>query len=97
MGNDDRFIRVHSDSSGFGSINAIYVDKVTGVQYFWRGLSYGGGLTVMLNSDGKPLLYQPLEKNDTDPSAPQNVCAGCRNPISSNARFCSMCGAKVNS
>ena len=36
----------------------IYVDKETKVMYFWVKNGYGGGLTVMLNADGKPLLYE---------------------------------------
>lgn len=35
----------------------VYVDKVTGVCYLWRYSGYKGGLTVMLDVDGRPLTY----------------------------------------
>jgi len=48
---DDRFLKIES-------INGwIYVDKETKVQYLFVKRGYGGGLTVMLDSDGSPLLY----------------------------------------
>ena len=34
----------------------IIVDKETGVQYLYAYWGYGGGLTVLVDADGKPLL-----------------------------------------
>ena len=31
-------------------------DKETGVQYLWVKSGYAGGLSPLLNSDGKPLI-----------------------------------------
>lgn len=36
---------------------SVLVDKGTRVCYLWRGISYQGGLTVMLDEDGRPLTY----------------------------------------
>ena len=35
----------------------IYVDKETNVMYWYIYGGYHAGLTVMLNSDGTPMLY----------------------------------------
>lgn len=48
----DRFIVVYSDFS-----NTIYADKETNVLYFWHSGGYSGGLSVMLDENGKPLLW----------------------------------------
>lgn len=39
----------------------IYVDKDTGVMYLWVMTMYKGGLTVMLNADGTPKIWQQEE------------------------------------
>lgn len=49
----DRFIVVYSDFN-----NAIYADKETNVLYFWHFGGYSGGLSVMLDENGKPLLWE---------------------------------------
>ena len=49
----DRFIVVYSDNFS----NAIYADKETNVLYFWHFGGYSGGLSVMLDENGKPLLW----------------------------------------
>ena len=48
-----RFIIVES----LGSEYHIIVDKTTGVCYLHRHIQGGDGITVMLDADGKPLLY----------------------------------------
>lgn len=53
METTDRFIKVYSDFT-----NAIYVDKETNVLYFWHSGGYAGGLSVMLDENGKPLLWE---------------------------------------
>ena len=55
---DDRFFKLYSQGGGFKSGNQIWVDRETGVQYFWHADGYAGGLTVILDADGKPLLYK---------------------------------------
>lgn len=49
---DERFLVVTNNVT-----NTIYVDRETGVMYFYHRSGYGGGLTVMLDKDGKPLIW----------------------------------------
>ena len=49
----DRFIKVYSDST-----NRIFVDTETNVLYFWHYGGYSGGLSVMVDENGKPLLWK---------------------------------------
>lgn len=37
---------------------SIYADKDTGVMYLYMASGSGGGLTVMLNADGTPKIWQ---------------------------------------
>lgn len=63
MAKEKRFVRIHTD--GVGSGNEILMDTVTGVNYFYHSAGYGGGLTVLLDRDGKPVISDhPLEKDD---------------------------------
>ena len=57
----DRFIKVYSQNSWFGSNVRILVDVETGVNYLVCIEGYGGGLTVMLNADGKPIVWSKEE------------------------------------
>ena len=50
-----RFLRIDDDK--FGAFCQIIVDKETRVMYLFRKHGYGGGLTVMVDADGKPLTY----------------------------------------
>ena len=34
----------------------VLMDKETGVQYLWVKSGYSGGLTALLDADGKPLV-----------------------------------------
>ncbi len=53
----NRFVRVYTQSGGFSGNNmSIYVDRETGVNYLYSGAGYGGGLTVLLNRDGTPVV-----------------------------------------
>lgn len=40
---------------GMGSYK-IFVDKLTGVQYLMATEGYGGGLTPLLDREGKPII-----------------------------------------
>ena len=50
---EERFIRIHSENLGS---EQILVDKVTGVNYLFVQSGYAGGLTVLLNRDGSPVI-----------------------------------------
>lgn len=51
--NNERFRKVYS-----GFSNGIYVDSETNVMYFWHSGGYSGGLTVMVDENGKPLIWE---------------------------------------
>ena len=61
---EDRFIEIRTDDSAIGSWTDIYVDKETGVMYLFVKNGYGGGLTVMVDEDGKPLIWDE-QKGET--------------------------------
>ena len=50
---EDRFIKVHSEAMGS---RIILVDKVTGVNYLLVQSGYAGGLTPLLDREGKPII-----------------------------------------
>ena len=51
--NNGRVRKVYSEFS-----NAIYVDSETNVMYFWHTGGYSGGVTVMVNENGQPLIWK---------------------------------------
>lgn len=54
---DSRFVKVLEDG-GFISSSEIWVDTQTGVQYLYHVSGYSGGMTVLVDAEGKPLLYR---------------------------------------
>lgn len=58
MPKEKRFEKVYSQ--GMGSVE-IWVDKKTGVNYLYHSSGYSGGLTVLLDKDGKPVIT-PIEE-----------------------------------
>lgn len=53
MSKEKRFKKVYSQE--LCSI-VVYVDKETGVNYLWISGGYSGGLTPLLDRDGKPVI-----------------------------------------
>jgi len=53
MSKEKRFEKIYSQ--GMGSME-ILVDKETGVNYLYRQSGYSGGMTVLLDKDGKPVI-----------------------------------------
>lgn len=51
-----RFITMDKEGSGFASSARVLVDSQTGVQYLFVHDGYAGGLTVLVDKDGKPML-----------------------------------------
>lgn len=51
---DKRFVRIYSQ--GFVETMEIWVDTQTGVNYLRQQSGNGGGLTVLLDRDGKPVI-----------------------------------------
>ncbi len=54
MSKNERFEKVYSQ----GSLNVteIWVDRETGVNYVFHASGYAGGMTPLLDKDGKPVV-----------------------------------------
>ena len=53
MAKEKRFERVYAE--GMATME-IWVDKETGVHYLYHSSGYAGGLTPLLDKDGKPVV-----------------------------------------
>ena len=60
MAKEDRFERIYSQ--GMVSVVEIWVDKETGVNYLFHSEGYGGGLTPLLDREGKPVVSPLLNR-----------------------------------
>ena len=58
MAKNTRFEKVYSQ--GAVNVTEIWVDKDTGVNYLYHVSGYSGGLTPLLDRDGKPVI-SPVE------------------------------------
>ena len=58
MAKEKRFIKVYTQNAG---AIEIWVDKETGVNDLYHASGYSGGLTVLLDKDGKPVVT-PVEE-----------------------------------
>lgn len=54
MAMSERFEKIYTQGK-LSSIE-IWVDKETGVNYVFRQSGYAGGMTVLLDKDGKPVV-----------------------------------------
>ena len=63
MEDKNRFEKVYSQ----GALNTmeIWVDKETGVNYLFHASGYAGGMTPLLDWDGKPVVSPLLNKRHT--------------------------------
>ena len=53
MAKDKRFEKIYSQGAGS---TVILLDKETGVQYLFHSSGYAGGLTPLLDREGKPVI-----------------------------------------
>ena len=53
MAKKQRFEKIYSQ--GVGAFE-IWVDKETGVNYLFHASGYAGGLTVLIDSEGNPVI-----------------------------------------
>ena len=61
---EKRFIKVQTESGGFtGPATTVLVDRQTGVNYLFASSGYAGGLTPLLDRDGKPIVT-PVPTNE---------------------------------
>ena len=56
-----RFEKIYNQN-GFDGSMQIWVDKETGVNYLYRSGGYSGGLTVLLDREGNPVIT-PINNN----------------------------------
>ena len=54
MAKNQRFEKIYSQ--GTMSVTEIWVDKETGINYLYRASGYSGGLTPLLDREGKPVI-----------------------------------------
>ena len=59
MANDKRFEKIYKQDMGS---TEIWVDKETGVNYLYHSSGYSGGLTVLVDENGKPIVTKVDEK-----------------------------------
>ena len=61
-----RFICTEISGGTFDAVQPrILVDRTTGVNYLWISSGYSGGLTVLLDADGKPIVT-PVPAEDEE-------------------------------
>ncbi len=61
MAKNERFEKVYSQ--GTVTVNEIWVDKETGVNYLFHAGGYAGGLTPLLDREGKPVISPLLNSS----------------------------------
>jgi len=57
---EKRFEKVYSQ--GGLNQNEIWTDTETGVQYLFHCAGYAGGMCVLVDAEGKPILYRDKSK-----------------------------------
>ncbi|MBE6928473.1 MAG: xylan 1,4-beta-xylosidase [Ruminococcaceae bacterium] len=63
MAKKKRFVKIHSEGSL--SCFEIWVDTETGVNYLFRQSGYSGGMTVLLDRNGNPVVSPlPIKEED---------------------------------
>lgn len=55
---ENRFISVCKEKSVIYGTSTVLVDTQTGVQYFYHCEGAPGGMCVLVDAEGKPLLYR---------------------------------------
>lgn len=57
----ERFIKIYTQ--GVSNVTEIWVDKQTGVNYVFHMGGYAGGLTPLLDENGKPVVTLVTDKS----------------------------------
>ena len=53
---EKRFVKTYSQNNGFNGRMEIWVDLKTGVNYIFTQSGYAGGMCVLVDRDGKPVV-----------------------------------------
>lgn len=56
MAKEKRFVKILSEGGFKDNLMQIWVDRQTGVNYLYTAAGYSGGLTPLLDRDGKPVI-----------------------------------------
>lgn len=60
---DNRFKLIYDQTSKMRiPVMEIWLDTETGVNYLFRNAAYGGGLTPLLDAEGKPVITPETER-----------------------------------
>ena len=59
MAKTERFIKIYTQ--GALTVTEIWVDRLTGVNYVYHQSGYSGGLTPLLDQDGKVVITPMAE------------------------------------
>ena len=52
----NRFICTEISGGGFDLQQRVLVDRKTGVNYLWTSGGYAGGLTILVDAEGRPIV-----------------------------------------
>lgn len=61
MTKDKRFVKIHKESLGFGENVFILLDTKTGINYMYVQSGYSGGLTPLLDREGKAVVSSAFD------------------------------------
>ena len=62
----DRFVCTEISGGAFSGVQCrVLVDRKTGVNYLWTAAGYAGGLTVLVDAEGKPIVT-PVSAEDSE-------------------------------
>lgn len=59
---EDRFFIQTKEHPGLMTDALVIIDKETGVNYLYVHRGYGGGITPLLDADGKPIITKDFYK-----------------------------------
>ena len=60
----DRFVCTEISGGAFDGVQCrVLIDRKTGVNYLWTASGYAGGLTVLVDAEGKPIVT-PVPKDE---------------------------------
>ncbi len=62
MRKDKRFVKILTE--GTVNVTEIWVDLETGVNYLWHSSGYSGGLTPLLDREGKPVIDSAARREE---------------------------------
>ena len=58
---EKRFVKTYSQGNGLSTRMEIWVDMKTGVNYIFTQSGYAGGMTPLLDAQGKPIVTPPTQ------------------------------------